>query len=54
MIATIVVCLELGRRDVSDRFHDAVVVESPDPLEGGELDVLEVAPWSASPKNSSR
>jgi hypothetical protein len=53
LIATIVVCLELGRRDVADRFHDTVVVQPPDPFEGGELDVLEVGLWSATPDDLS-
>ena len=34
----------LDRGNVADRFQKAMVVEPPDPLEGGELDILDVAP----------
>lgn len=36
--------LMLDWGNVLDRLEEAVVVEPPDPLEGGKLDILETAP----------
>src|SRR5690606_30456896 len=44
LLACLVHRLELRRRDVSDRAEKPAVVEPVDPLERGELDILEVAP----------
>ena len=43
----VVALLGFGRRYIADGFHDPSVVEPIDPFEGGELDGLEVSPWSA-------
>jgi hypothetical protein len=34
----------LSRRDISDRFEQATIVEPIDPFEGGELDRFRTAP----------
>ena len=38
-----------GRRNVSDRLQQSLVVEPVDPFERGELDLFETAPWPAPP-----
>jgi hypothetical protein len=40
--------LGFGRRDVADRLQEPANVEPVDPLEGCELDPLEVAPLCSS------
>jgi hypothetical protein len=45
----IIVRFGLGRRNVPDRLQQSLVVEPVDPFERGELDCLEIAPWSAPP-----
>ena len=37
---------ELGGWDAAVVFEEATVVEPVDPLEGGEFEVVEAAPWS--------
>jgi hypothetical protein len=34
----------LNRRNISDGVQETMVVEPPDPFEGGELNVFETAP----------
>jgi len=43
----VVALLGFGRRYVADGLQEPSVVEPIDPFEGGELDGLEVSPWSA-------
>jgi len=38
--------LHLGRRQVAAVFVEAAVVEPVDPLGGGDLDVVDAAPWA--------
>jgi len=45
---TVVACFGFGGRDVADRLQQPAIVEPVDPFQGGELDGLERAPWSAS------
>ena len=40
-----------GRRNVSDRLQQSLVVEPVDPFERGEFDRLEVAPGPAPPND---
>ncbi|MEJ2238084.1 MAG: hypothetical protein P8X82_07285 [Gemmatimonadales bacterium] len=44
MKSKIIGLLVLGGRDVAERAEQAVVVEPPDPLEGGEFDVFKPGP----------
>jgi len=37
--------LELGGRDVTDRFEQTAVVEPVDPLKGRVFDVVDAFPW---------
>jgi len=39
--------LHLARRDVAAVFVEAVVVEPVDPFGGGDLDLVDIAPWPA-------
>ena len=43
----VVALLGFGRRYVADGLQEPSVVEPIDPFKGGELDSLEVSPWSA-------
>ena len=43
---TVVVGFELGGWDASEFVEESSVVEPVDPFEGGELEVVEAAPWS--------
>ena len=43
----VVALLGFRRWDVSDRLQKPSVVEPVDPFQGGEIDRLEAAPWSA-------
>ena len=43
----VVALLGLCRRYVANRLQEPSVVEPIDPFKGGELDSLEVSPWSA-------
>ena len=36
-------------RDVADRFEEEAIVEPVHPIEGGELDGFQRAPWSEPP-----
>jgi hypothetical protein len=48
LVTTIVSLFDLRRRDVADRLEQAPIVEPIDPLQGGELDRLDVAPRAAT------
>ena len=43
----IVACFGFCRRDISDRFEQATIVEPVDPFEGGEFHRLGIAPRAA-------
>ena len=45
-MVTVVVGFELGGWDAAVVFEEATVVEPVNPFEGGELEVVESAPWS--------
>src|SRR4051794_6185287 len=45
----VVACLGLGRWDVADRLEEAAVVVPVDPLQGGELNLLQAAPRATPP-----
>jgi len=38
---------ELGRWDMAEGSEQAVIVEPPDPFEGGEFDIFDPGPWTA-------
>ena len=44
----VVVCFGLCRRDVSDRFQQAAIVEPVDAFECGVFHGVEAAPWAAA------
>ena len=46
---TVVVGLELSRRDAAEVVEDASVVEPVDPFERGEFEVVETFPWALVP-----
>jgi len=46
---TVVQVFELGGWDASEFVEQAPVVEPVDPLQGGELEVVEAPPWSLVP-----
>src|SRR5947209_8723653 len=48
-VLTVVGVLELGRRDVAEEAVQAGGVEPMDPAEGGQLDLVDVAPGSLPP-----
>src|SRR4051794_41410915 len=45
----VVACLGLGRWDIADRLEETAVVVPVDPLEGGELNLLQAAPRATPP-----
>src|SRR5690606_22061364 len=46
LLLAVISLLIVDRRDVADRFEQAMVVKPPDPLQGSELDILMAPPWT--------